>query len=81
MAFGVAAIGALYRGFLGTDPQSPGPDTDLADFAAAFDRTAYVLAALAVGTALLAFRLGRVPAGAAVEDGEGAAGRTGAGPG
>jgi hypothetical protein len=36
MAFGVAAIGALYRGFLDTHPQSPGPDTNLADFAEAF---------------------------------------------
>ncbi|MFB9537570.1 MULTISPECIES: MFS transporter [Streptomyces] len=64
MAFGVAVIGALYRGFLGTNPQAPGPDTGMADFAEAFDLTAYVLAALAVGTALLAVRLGRVPAGA-----------------
>ncbi|MGR4854403.1 MFS transporter [Streptomyces sp. LARHCF252] len=64
MAFGVAVIGALYRGFLGTNPQAPGPDTGMADFAEAFDLTAYVLAALAVGTALLAVRLGRVPVGA-----------------
>ncbi|MER7408045.1 MFS transporter [Streptomyces sp. NPDC000070] len=77
MAFGVAVIGALYRGFLGTNPQAPGPDTGTADFAEAFDLTAYVLAALAVGTALLAVRLGRVPAsaeaagGACAEGGQG----------
>ncbi|WP_234331772.1 MFS transporter [Streptomyces sp. NRRL S-455] len=63
MAFGVAVIGALYRGFLGTNPQEPGPGTGLSEFAGAFDLTAYVLAALAVATALLALRLGRVPAG------------------
>ncbi|MFI9751255.1 hypothetical protein [Streptomyces collinus] len=57
------------------NPQSPGRDTDSADFAQAFDRMAYVLAALAVGTALLAFRLGRVPvcaaSGNAADDGGG----------
>ncbi|MFF5982471.1 MFS transporter [Streptomyces olindensis] len=61
MAFGVAVIGALYRGFLGTNPQAPGPDTGIGDFADAFDLTACVLAAVAVGTALLAVRLGRIP--------------------
>ncbi|WP_336621266.1 hypothetical protein [Streptomyces sp. DH10] len=45
-------------------PQAPGPDTGTADFAEAFDLTAWVLAALAVGTALLAVRLGRVPTNA-----------------
>ncbi|MFE9112599.1 hypothetical protein ACFYN9_23675 [Streptomyces collinus] len=78
MAFGAAVIGALYRGFLGTNPQSPGPDTDSADFAQAFDLTAYVLAALAVGTALLAFRLGRVPTGAASGNAADDGGGTGA---
>lgn len=59
MAFGVALIGALYRGFLGANPQSPGPGADVDDFARAFDLTACVLAALALGTALSAARLGR----------------------
>lgn len=77
MAFGVAVIGALYRGFLGTNPQAPGPDTGMADFADAFDLTAYVLAALAVGTALLAVRLGRVPASVDAAGGAGAEGGRG----
>uniref|UniRef100_UPI0031D5AC52 hypothetical protein n=1 Tax=Streptomyces hawaiiensis TaxID=67305 RepID=UPI0031D5AC52 len=72
----MAVIGALYRGFLGTNPQAPGSDTDVADFAEAFGRTAYVLAALAVGTALLAFRLGRVPVSGAAEHAVGAESRS-----
>jgi hypothetical protein len=78
MAFGAAVIGAMYRGFLGSNPQSPGPDTDSADFARAFDLTAYVLAALAVSTALLAFRPGRVPAGGATGNAADAEDRAGA---
>ncbi|MFI6856451.1 hypothetical protein [Streptomyces sp. NPDC050416] len=58
---------------------APGRGVPLADFADAFDLTAYVLAALAVGTALLAIRLGRVPAsaetaGAGAEGGRGLTG-------
>jgi hypothetical protein len=59
--------------------RDPGPHTDRADFAQAFDRAAYVLAALALGTAVLAFRLGRVPAGTAAGHEEDRKGRTVAG--
>ncbi|WP_229922443.1 MFS transporter [Streptomyces morookaense] len=53
MALGVAAIGALYRAFLGASPQEPEHPVRAADFADAFDATSCVLAALAPAAALL----------------------------
>ncbi|MCC2276044.1 hypothetical protein LKL35_11540 [Streptomyces sp. ET3-23] len=59
MALGVAAIGALYRAFLGASPQEPEHPVRAADFADAFDATSCVLAALAPAAALLCGLLGR----------------------
>ncbi|MGK5631430.1 MFS transporter, partial [Streptomyces sp. URMC 123] len=64
MALGVAAIGALYRALLGTNPDSPGDHVTASDFADVFDATSLVLAVLALAVALLCARLGRIRTGA-----------------
>ncbi|GAA3183916.1 MULTISPECIES: MFS transporter [Streptomyces] len=59
MGLGVAAVGALYQALLGANPQTPDSHVTASDFADSFDVTSLVLAALALGVALLCAWLGK----------------------
>nr|WP_265736694.1 MFS transporter [Streptomyces sp. SID5468] len=62
MALGVAAIGTLYRTALGTNPDTPSPDTTTTDYTHAFNLTTLTLALLARTVAALCLRLRHTPA-------------------
>lgn len=59
MAAGVAVIGAVYQGVLGTNPEAPEFPLAFDQFREAFDSSAYVLAVLAAATAVLVGLVGR----------------------
>jgi predicted MFS family arabinose efflux permease len=60
MASGVAVIGAVYQGVLGTNPEAPDVPLTFEQFRSAFDGASWVLAILAVVTAVLVARVGRI---------------------
>lgn len=60
MALGVAAVGAVYRAVLGTNPQHISSSVPLADYANAFAITCVLLCLLALATAVLSWVLGRL---------------------
>jgi len=63
MATGIAALGALYQGTLGANPEAPSIPLSPEDFRRAFDTSVMSLAVLAVFTAVLAALVGRIPTG------------------